>query len=145
MSRCTSNRNHTIPFNPLKQHALNMNITLACTECGKHRVVYSQKKAGPRLCKKLKSVFSELFFTCGTKIQELDCNKYLMLYMQDNVACISPVKTLYYSAGHPLCCCHCGTKHHLINENNHCGICSICKNFHKKQGVMKQKQKFVSA
>ena len=89
LSRCTSNRNHTIPFNPLKQHALNMNITLACTECGKHRVVYSQKKAGPRLCKKLKSVFSELFFTCGTKIQELDCNEYLMLYLHQS--CWNPI------------------------------------------------------
>ena len=48
-SKCTSNRNHTIPFNPLKQHTLNMNITLKCTKCGKHRVVYSQKKAIPRL------------------------------------------------------------------------------------------------
>ena len=61
-SKRTSNRNHTIPFNPLKQHALNTNITLECTEYGKHRVVYSQKKVSPRLCKNLKSVFSELFF-----------------------------------------------------------------------------------
>ena len=144
-SKHTSNRNHTIPFNLLKQHALNTNITLECTECGKHRVVYSQKKASPRLCKKFKSVFSELFFTCGAKIQELDCNEYSMLYVRDNFTCISPVKTLYYSAGHPPCCCHCGTKHHLINENNHYLICSICKNVHKKQAVMKRKQKFVSA
>ena len=78
-SKHTSNRNHTIPLYPLKQHALNTNITLECTECGKHRTIYSQKKASPRLCKKLKSVFSELFFTCGTEIQELDCNEYSML------------------------------------------------------------------
>ena len=31
-SKCTSKRNHTILFNPLKQGALNTNITLECTK-----------------------------------------------------------------------------------------------------------------
>ena len=145
LSKCTSNRNHTIMFNPLKQHALNANIALECTVCGKHRVVYSQKKVSSRFCKKLKSVFSELFFTCGTKIQELDCNEYSMLYVRDNLTCISPVESLYYSARHPPCCSHCTMQRRLINENNHYPICSICKKVHKKQAAMKRKRKFVSA
>ena len=61
-SKRTSNRNHTIQLNPLKQHALNRNITLECTECGKHGAVYSQKKASPRLCKKNKVCFFRTFF-----------------------------------------------------------------------------------
>ena len=140
-SKRTSNRNHTIQLNPLKQHALNRNITLECTECGKYRVVYSQKKASPGLCKKLKSVFSELFFTCGTKIQELDCNEYSMLYVWGNLTCISPSESLYCSATHHPCCFHCGTKHHLINESNHYPICSICKNVHKKTSCYEMKTK----
>ena len=103
-----------------------------------------RKKLVQGFAKKIKSVFSELFFTCGTKIQELDCNKYLMLYMWDNLTCISPIKSLYCSAMHP-CCFHCGTKCRLIIEKNHYLICSICKNLHKKQAVMKRKRKFVSA
>ena len=132
-------------FNPLKQLALNTNIAPECTECGKNRVAYSQKKVSPRLCKKLKSVFSELFFPCGTKIEELDCNEYLMLYVRDNLTCISLVECLHYSTRHPPCCSHCGTKRRLINENNHYPSFSICKNVHKKQAVMKRKRKFVSA
>ena len=119
-------------------------MALECTECGKHRVVYSQRKISSSISKKLKSVFSEHFFTCETKIQELDCNEYSMLYLRDNLTCISPIESLYYSTRHPPCCSHCGTKRRLINENNHYPICSICKNVYKRQAVMKRKRKFVS-
>lgn len=62
-SKYTVNRSHRIPFNLLKQHALNTSTTLECIKCGKFRVVYCQKKANSRLCEQMKLAFSELLLT----------------------------------------------------------------------------------
>ena len=35
---------HRMPFNPVKQHAINTSVVLVCAECKKPRLVYSAKK-----------------------------------------------------------------------------------------------------
>ena len=136
-SKMKQQRWHGIPFSPLKQHATNIGIFIKCSECEKPRVVYSKNKSAPKLVRKFKSDVSDLLFVCGVTVAEL--GDFATLFIRQNQTCYTPVETLYYSACHIPCCCHCSQKQKLINDPGFRAICNRCKRFKKLEATKKGK------
>ena len=61
---------HRIPFNPLKQIAMNANLIIECTECNKLCIVYTQKKISTGHVPAFKRVTHDLLFVCGSSIEK---------------------------------------------------------------------------
>ena len=72
LPRKTTNwlKNGGIPFHPLKQHSENTNTILKFSECEKPQVVYSKLKCISSELRRFKSVTSNLFYVCGSTIDE---------------------------------------------------------------------------
>ena len=96
---------HGISFNPSKQHAMNTNLIIKCTECNKLRIVYAQKKMSARQVQAFKWVAHYLLFICGSSIKELVGPKnFKEFHIRQNLKSIDQVEMLYYSAGFTSCC-----------------------------------------
>ena len=123
--KVSQKNSHRIPFNPSKQHAMNTNLIIECTECNKACVVYAQSGR----VRAFKRVTHDLSFVCGSSVKELVGSEYFKeFHMRQNLKCIDQVEVLYYSAGFISCYSHCCTKHtsNLSCGTNEYPVCSDC-------------------
>ena len=146
--KTSKDRGHKIPFNPVKQHGANTQLTVTCVECSKLRVVYSAKKLGAVDRSNFDAVMSSMLFTCGAILAEFkpQVNKEKgsvldKVFVRANHNCTKPIEALYYTLNYTECCCHCGSKHRLIKATNDYPICTPCKVLKKKGAVQKRKRK----
>ena len=118
-----------IGFTVLKQHGLNPNLTIICTEWGNPLLVYAHKNPHNYILRNPKQITSNLFFTCDTTVSQLTGNNKNLsqLNIRGNLTHSISVKKLYYSAGHNACCCHCRSKRKPITDINCYPICCQCK------------------
>ena len=145
-------RNPQMPFTPVKQHATNTNLVIECVECSKPRLIFSKTKLSSRQIKSFKLVVKDFLYTCGAtmiEFQAKDVNsshQYIldMVFVRGNFTCSKPVECLYYSAGHPDCCVHCGESRWLETIVNAYPMCEPCKQLKKREPVMKRKQNRVN-
>ena len=87
--------------------------------------------------RKFKQITNDLLFTCDTTVPELTGNKNSsQLHIRGNLACLIPVKKLFYSFGYDACCCHCGSKRKLITDINYY---AVYVNVKKKKQMAKPK------
>ena len=133
-------KGHDIPFQPHKQHAINIGLTIVCVYCKKPRVIYSKNKISKNLITKFKRKTSELRFVRGTIVEELvGPDIFTDLYVKGNLRCDAPVETIYFSAGYVQCCSHCGSTPRLSTGQNEYPMCQFCRKnknnkplFHRK-------------
>ena len=98
---------HGIPFNPLKQYAMNTNLIIQYIECSKARIVFLQKKIPAGRVRAFKKVTHDLLFVCGSSVEELAGSKNLKeFHNPQNLKCIGQVGFLYYSVEFTSCCSH---------------------------------------
>ena len=72
LSKKLANKNsHGVPFDPSKQHAMNTNLIIECTECNKPRIVYAQKKISTGRVRVFKRVTYDLLLVCRSSVEEL--------------------------------------------------------------------------
>ena len=64
-------KSHRIPFNPSKQHAINTNLIIECTECNKPRTVCAQKTISAGRVRTFKRVTHDLLFVYGSSVEKL--------------------------------------------------------------------------
>ena len=132
--KTTKDRGHKIPFNPVKQHGANTQLTIECVECSKLRIVYSAKKLSTTERCNFNAVMSSMLFTCGAILAEFKAqvnhekNAILdKVFVRANNNCTKPIEALYYTLNYAECCCHCGSKRRLIKTVNEYPICTPCK------------------
>ena len=73
-SNTITKRSHGIPFNPLKQCTNNTQIFIKCHYCNKPRLIFSKLKVSPNVTLRFKQETLDLFYICGTSIEELSSN-----------------------------------------------------------------------
>ena len=94
---------------------------------------------------------SDMLYTCGATLLEFENTnnqkdkQFSILekcFIRANHTCFKPIEALYYSAGYPDCCCHCGCKCCLIKATNEYTMYRPCKQKNKAP-IMKRKQKAI--
>ena len=88
-----------ISFKKLKQHALNSDLTITCTECDKLQLVYTQEKPHNNILRKFKQI-SRLLFTYSINVPEVTGNNkdLSQLHIRGSLTCLILVEKLYYSS-----------------------------------------------
>ena len=113
--------NHGMPFTPTAQTAVNVGITLKCSECRKPCVLYTKKKlANANMA--MKRIFNNFQYVCGTVFHNIPIDErnrdtliLELLYCWENLSCTSPIKIPYYSSKIFLkICYHCGSSKRLL-------------------------------
>jgi hypothetical protein len=102
-------KNKKATVTALLQHAKNANLLLQCYECGKWRLVYALRKMPAKQRNQLMKALDGMSFSCGADLQGLDTPDDLRTVFVKDLTCSDPTEKLYYSAGHEIVCCHCGT------------------------------------
>ena len=64
-------RKHGLPFSPTAQTALNVGMTMNCTECRKPRLIYSKSKLKPNEISELKRSLNGFQYVCWSSFQEI--------------------------------------------------------------------------
>ena len=132
-SKNSSKRSNGIPFNPLKQHAINTRITIKCHYWSKPHLIFWKLKVSPNITLKFKKETSDLFYICGTSIEELSSKEvYNVLHVKKNLTCEDPVESTYYTLSYDSICVHCGTTKQLSAATNEYPMCSGCCSMRKK-------------
>ena len=138
-SKNSSKRSNGIPFNPLKQSANNVRITIKCHYCSKPSLIFSKMKVSPYITLKFKKETSDLFYICGTSIEELSSKEvYNVLHVKTNLTWEDPVESIYYTLSYNSICVHCGTTKRLSTATNEYPMCSGC-HCKKKKHVLRRK------
>ena len=77
--------------------------------------LFTPKKVSPSTIRKFKIKISDIWFTCGASIEELvgEEPSFDSLFIRNNLACQTPVETIYCSANYATCCSHCGSTRQL--------------------------------
>ena len=90
--------------------------------------------------KKFKKETNDLFFTCGTTIEEIvDKPSDYNFYVRANLTCQMLVEAIYYCANYEECCAHCGTTRRLRESKEADLICVTCVVVHGRNVVAKKK------
>ena len=99
-------RGHGMPFTPTAQTALNVGMTIPCSDCRKHRLVYSKKKLEKSSINALKRLLNDIVYTCRGLLSEIQLDddvqedKKLLenIFIRENISCKSNIEIPYYSA-----------------------------------------------
>ena len=72
-----------------------------CTECGKSRVLYAQRRISDQQAEELANQLDGLEYTCGSTFTDVDCEEghvLSLVHVRQNLQCRTPVEVPYYSA-----------------------------------------------
>ncbi len=128
---------HKALFNSSKVRSI-----VPCQECFKPRCVYSVRKLVWNELVLLKSVIEEKIYTCGSAIFTPASQLMDTVVVRQNIGCINPVETQYYSAtlvSFPPVCYYCGVEEECFVEDDTIEqlrseyavvrpLCFLCKN-----------------
>ena len=81
-----------MPFTPTAQTALNVGITVKCSECWKPRVTYAKKKLTNANIMAMKRIFNNFQYVCGAVFHDIPINERKrdtlileLLYLRENL------------------------------------------------------------
>eukprot|EP00117_Sycon_ciliatum_P049208 scpid96882/ scgid34924/ len=121
-SLANGKQQHGIPFTPSAQTAKNVMRTVACSECDRPRVLYSERKLKAQDVIALDAKLADMLFSCGASIQDLagdtsaDANVASRVYVRGNLTCTQALEMPSYSAGcFPVVCIQCGGSDNVLH------------------------------
>ncbi|MES9904556.1 MAG: hypothetical protein ABW168_18000, partial [Sedimenticola sp.] len=95
--------------------AQNARFTAKCSECSKHRLIYSKLKLDLRYRVQIELLLLEYDYTCGSAVTPPGHGLHGKIFTRLNIDCASPMETAYYSSIHYSseiaradCCYYCG-------------------------------------
>ena len=133
-----------IPFVATIQSAKTVQRFIKCTECGKPRVMYAQRKVNNEQQQQLDRVLDGYLYTCGGELQDIipeepseDHEVLDKVYVRGNLNCCDVIECTYYGVTHfPLICVHCADDESLTTNPAKYPICLECTRT-GKQAVLK--------
>ena len=126
-----------LPYYVSVQHAKNAELMLQCSECELWRLIFSKYKLKKEECDQLEVLLSNIMYTCGATLKELDLPAvYEFVDVRDH-DCIDHIEKLYYSAGKIPICVYCANDQLYTDENKY-PQCNACES---KPSIMKKSQK----
>lgn len=127
----------TLPFSASVQHVKNVDVMVMCEECEMWRLLYSQHKLNNPERLALQAALSDVTYTCGAQIQDLQLSGKLAEVYARDVRCYEPIEKLYYSVGrYELICIYCASDENLDVSDDFYPQCSQCSD---KERVKKRK------
>ncbi|XP_046330978.1 uncharacterized protein LOC124114453 [Haliotis rufescens] len=139
---------HGIPFSPSAQTCKTVQRNVFCTECGKPRVLYCEKKIDRSSLIILDRILELYEYSCGSNLQELmklttvRVNEVLKkVFVRKNLKCENDIEVPYFSSGiFADVCVRCGTSANLQNESGVFPSCRDCspEKLHTRQSSTRQ-------
>lgn len=94
---------------------------IACSDCGKSRVVYSKTKLSKLAGDAVRRVCEQNTYCCGDPLFPESGISYDSIVVREGITCTSPMETTYYSniiTRFEPCCFHCGAFDDLIQDDD---------------------------
>ena len=115
-----------IPFNPTKQTALNVGDTITCEECGKPRLLHSEKTVKDK--ESVAKFLEHITYSCGASLQNiLDEEIIGQVFVRADLSCGEKIEIPYYSAKYKDICINCGCMNDLELKDEVYPLCDTCK------------------
>ena len=134
----------SLSYSPVKQHALNVGVVIQCGECNKWRLLFSKRKLALHERHELEQLLSDISYTCGAKIEDLQLPEQLKCVEIRTHQCIDRIEKLYYTA-YPsdVLCIHCGNTENIVDSEEliypQCNDCSNKEKVYKRGATQKKK------